>query len=301
MHRHKTSDQRLFSLLSALLYPLWSNKSAQRIVFLHAIMFALLKASVATASVVGIWTFEHGVANSVASGAGSILDYSGNGNHGTPFGSPVYSNSTSGVGSVAMGFSSAAHQKVFFADSAPFRITKSITIETVFRFDNSSPGNSYGHNMILFRGDDRGGLDPYYLSVDGGKLTFSINNTNPIISDSLTIGRWYRAAAVLDDTTGRQSLWLDGVEVAYQFTNQRPIEFLDTNFSPGIAIGGAQSNNFQFGFGGLIDEVRLYNSAVNYSAAVPEPISLLVWSLGGVATIVARRKGRTSRRLSANR
>lgn len=222
MHRFNTSCQNLSSLLSDFPCLVWSSKSIQRIVFLHAIIFASLNVYVAPASVIGIWTFEHGVSSSVASGAGSILDYSGNGNHGTPFGSPTYLNSNSGVGSIAMGFSSAAQQKVFFADSAPFRITKSITIEAVFRFDNSSPGNSFGHNMILLRGDDRGGLDPYYLSVDGGKLAFSINNTSTVISDSLTIGRWYQVTAVLDDTTGRQSLWLDGVEVAHRFTNQRP-------------------------------------------------------------------------------
>lgn len=248
------------------------------------------------AAVVGIWTFEHGIANTVAAGTSSVLDYSGNGNHGTPLGSPTYVNSGSGLGSIAMGFSTAPNQKIFFEDSAPFRISKSITIEAVFRFDGSSPGNSFGHNMILFRGDDRGGLDPYSLNINSNTLYFVVNQDNidySVVSAPIVVGKWYRVAGVLDDATGRHSLYVDGIEVDVRFTTARPLEFLDPTRSPGIAIGGAQSSNFQFGFGGLIDEVRLYNSAVDYGSPVPEPISLLVWGMGGCATLAARRKQRS--------
>jgi hypothetical protein len=39
---------------------------------------------------IGLWRFEEGVANTVATGTGSILDSSGSGDNGTPSGGPIY-------------------------------------------------------------------------------------------------------------------------------------------------------------------------------------------------------------------
>lgn len=267
-----------------------ANASVQLLI--KVCLFVLMAESSSFAAVVGIWTFEHGVDNTSASGIGSVLDYSGNGNNGTPLGSPYYHRTSLGNGTIAMGFASAPHQKVFFADSAAFQITQSITIEAVIRFDGTAAGNSFGHNMILLRGDDRGGLDPYFMSVNSGRIMFGINNTAVLYSAPLIIGQWYRVAGVLDDATGRQSLFVDNIEVAHAYTSQRPTQFLDPSFYPGVAIGGAQSNNFQFGFGGLIDEVRLYDSAVNYNSTVPEPMSMLVWTLGGLLGMLSRMRSK---------
>ena len=250
-------------------------------VFCFALTLVLNCASSGVAGTVGFWTFEHGSGGTTASGVGSIHDYSGNGNHGTPQMSPTYESVQSGFGSIAMGFYSGVNQKVLFDDSLPFRITGSLTIEAVIRYDGSLPGNSYGHNMILFRGDDRGGLDPYYLSVTNDRLSFvvsgeSINSNSTVWSDPLVHGQWYHVAAVLNGVTGRQSIFIDQTETAYTYTAVRPFATLDALANPGVAIGGAQSGNFQFGFGGVIDQVRLSNTATSFGAQVPEPATATI-------------------------
>ena len=47
---------------------------------------------VANADTVGYWSFEEGIADANATGAGTILDGSGNGLNLTPINSPVYSS-----------------------------------------------------------------------------------------------------------------------------------------------------------------------------------------------------------------
>ena len=58
----------------------------------------------------------------------------------------------------------------------PGAMTHSMTIEAWVRVDGFPTGKTpWGE--ILFRGDDRGGLDPYQLAVTpGGILSFQINS-----------------------------------------------------------------------------------------------------------------------------
>lgn len=262
------------------------NRLRMLVLFLVPVIQA--QALVACAGTIGYWSFENGVVNTNASGQGSVLDGSGNGRNGTPLSNPVYRQSIPGTNRVAMEFTS-GNQRVFFQDEAAFAITGSMTIEATIRFDGFPATNHWGLAQIFFRGDNRGGNDPYYFAVDSSRrLNFMIQGFpglhsavySVVKSDPLELGRWYRIAAMLDDSNGRQSVFIDGVEVAHTITNLRPMANLDPNSIPGVSIGNLQSTTWFQAFGGLIDEVRLKNIAeLTPAQPVPEPSSFCILSL----------------------
>jgi len=93
--------------------------------------------------------------------------------------------------------------------------------------------------LILFRGDDRPGLDPYFLGTAGPNLYLQISDVIDSY-DGLYIGmptnRWLHVAATLDDGTGLMRLYIDGAVVAEKTTAVRPLVDLDPLSNPGWAL-----------------------------------------------------------------
>jgi hypothetical protein len=126
------------------------------------------------------------------------------------------------------------------------------------------------------RGDDRTGLDPYALSLNGGglmglQITDAANNTK-FLSAPLPFNTWVQVTGTLDGATGDMRLYFNGVLVAQDFTTIRPLGAL-TGSNPGIGIGNVPGFN-NFPFAGAIDEVVLYNRALSPQevlSLVPEP------------------------------
>jgi hypothetical protein len=188
------------------------------------------------------------------------------GNHGTLVGGVTYTN---GLYGQAFRFDG-VDGRVNVADSDSLKITPSLTMEAwiniaAFPFH---PQNFFGAAMVVFRGDDRGGLDPYYLAIyETRKIAFVINaasNEGVIIEAPISGNRWVHVAGTLDDATGLMRLYVDGAVVAETNTNLRPLADLDPGANPGLGIGNSQPNSFfRFPFNGLIDNVRLYSRALS--------------------------------------
>lgn len=91
------------------------------------------------------------------------------------------------------------------------------------------------------------------IKADGISTTLHDNTT------ALTAGRWYHAAATYDEANATMRLYLDGVEIANR-THPRggPV---DTNAAVAAAIGS--NGTAERYFDGLIDDVRLYNYALD--------------------------------------
>jgi hypothetical protein len=121
---------------------------------------------------------------------------------------------------------------------------------------------------ILFRGDNRGGLDPYFLNVEEGQVRFGINNSanqETLVTAPLPgLNQWIHAAGVLDTAKGTMSLYINGELVKSISTSATPLVLLDPNEEPGIGIGGHPSSFFGdfMSFDGLIDEVKLSDTAL---------------------------------------
>jgi hypothetical protein len=151
------------------------------------------------------------------------------------------------------------------ADAPNLALTQSLTIEGWVRVDEFP---TQGHGFIIARGDDRGGLDPYVLSViPNDEIRFSISSltSSQSITGRMGSGQFVHIAATLDNATGLMRLYTDGVLIAESTTDVRPFAMLDPASNPGIGIGnhgGFPGTPHNFPFHGLIDELRIHSVAL---------------------------------------
>jgi hypothetical protein len=151
-------------------------------------------------------------------------------------------------------------------------LTNSLTIEGWLFFPRapSVPG------MVLFRGDTRSGLDPYYVSFEpragtSGLLNFVVcgeDNINAWVNAPMPIGAWIHVAATLAvdscaGGSGRMTLYTNAMVAAETNTTLRPLSALDSDYQPGIGIGNhsSQPGRSNYPLCGLIDELSVYNRA----------------------------------------
>ena len=183
------------------------------------------------------------------------------GNNGTVFGNVTYGPGRVGQAFVFDGVSS----RVAVPDADSLKITGSLTIDAWVNV-RSIPTALWG--LILFRGDNRPNLDPYFLGVGfDGNVHFEIGSADrqnaTHISAPIPIGRWVHVTATLADWNGQMRIYLDGSVVAEATTNARPFRDLDPNSLPGIAIGNTNDpSTFDFPFDGSIDELKVFNAVV---------------------------------------
>lgn len=156
-------------------------------------------------------------------------------------------------------------------DSESLRIDGSLSI-ACWVFIESFPTREQGAAMILFRGDDRNGNDPYRLLIDfRGRLGFAIESETggADLSAPIGAGRFVHVAATMDIETGRMRLYQNGEIVAETTTTHAPMPNLDPAANPSLGIGnhgGRPASPFSYPFHGVINELRLYRRAVS----VPE-------------------------------
>ncbi|MDA1163322.1 MAG: LamG domain-containing protein [Planctomycetota bacterium] len=154
------------------------------------------------------------------------------------------------------------------ADGPRFHLTKSFTIEAWISVEYYA-GSRQNHAFIVFRGDKREGFDPWYLCIEeSGQLKFMItdllNETSTVMSPApLPTRRFFHVAAVLDNETGKQSLFVDGKRVATTKTSVRAGGLLGGT-GAGVGIGGRQDTSHQ-GYRGSIAEVRITAEALTPS------------------------------------
>lgn len=152
-----------------------------------------------------------------------------------------------------------------FGDLRPLKISDSITVSLWINprsYVNDGPGA-----QILFRGDDRSGVDPYSLVIHGdGTINFSIQNEfqkGVHVSSELPLQRWSQVTANWDSETGFLKMWLNGELVAMTKTSIRPFSDLDRAFAPGVTVGNVQNDLGPHNqpFNGMLADLRLYRGA----------------------------------------
>ncbi|WP_165067747.1 Calx-beta domain-containing protein [Paludisphaera rhizosphaerae] len=176
----------------------------------------------------------------------------------------LISGATYAAGKVGKAFSlDGVNDRVQLADSDSLKLTGSMSIEGWIKVDTFPTS---GHGEIFFRGDDRGGLDPYSLSVEpDGTLCFLVTNASNAgvtLKSPIALGQFIHVAATLDDATGSMKLYMNGSLAAQMTTTIRPFRDLDPASNPSIGIGnhgGYPSTPHNFPFDGLIDELSVYN------------------------------------------
>ena len=217
------------------------------------------------------WRFEEGTTNSVATGSGTVID-SVHGFNGTPVGNPAYVAADiprcSTAPNLGMWFNGST-SRVFIPDDPAFELTNSLTLEAFIRYEGQPSGVYW--SQIIFRGDDRYGLDPYWLALDpNGVVVFEVDglalpNSRLTSQEPIPRNVFLHLAGILDGVTGQQRLFINGVEVASTNTTVRPFGPLDPTQLPGLGIGSVQSDNYTEYFAGTIDEVRISDTALQPS------------------------------------
>ena len=145
-------------------------------------------------------------------------------------------------------------------DSPAYVLTNSLTIEGWVR----PRGDGYN---IFWRGDNRPGMDPYFLGMWGNNnIKFQICNQDGdtiTVGTTLTYNQWTHVAATLDGSTGTMSIYTNGVLADQTVTTVRPFGDLIPGDSPGVGIGNVNDGQNNFPFIGDIDEISLYNRALS--------------------------------------
>jgi hypothetical protein len=175
-------------------------------------------------------------------------------------------NVTYATGEVGQAFSfNGSNSGAKVADSSSLAFASSFTIEGWIKVNAIPSSGSAGE--IMFRGDDRGGLDPYSLSVQAdGTLSFQVTpaaDNGCTLATPIATGQWTHVAATLDDATGLMSLYVNGALAAQTTTDVRPFATLDPTQNPAVGIGNSNDPaSYNASFNGLIDELSVYSRAL---------------------------------------
>ncbi|MCC2671884.1 MAG: Immunoglobulin I-set domain protein [Armatimonadetes bacterium] len=165
---------------------------------------------------------------------------------------------------------------VAIADVEALRLTRSVMISAWVAAEGY-PRADQDFGFVVFRGDDRPGLDPYYLGLRAdGKMVFGITGEDgtAVLKAPFPLNSFVRVTASLDHNTGLMRLMLNEKVAAETVTGVRPFHDLDSSAHPGVGIGNHASqpdSQFNMPFHGVLDEVVISS----HTTLAPTDIQLI--------------------------
>ncbi len=150
-------------------------------------------------------------------------------------------------------------------------LTRSMTVATWLYLRSYTP-NGF-QSQILFRGDDRSGLDPYHLSVESdGTVGFSIDSADggqASVKANIPLKTWIRVTGSYDEETNEMRLYIGTRLAATVETPKHPFAELEAKSIPGVSIGNVQNDKGPHNqpLDGIVVDLRLYDEALTPKAA----------------------------------
>ncbi len=210
---------------------------------------------------------------------GNANDESGNGNNGTVngatltqdrFGNPDSAYSFDGL-----------NDYIMISSSPSLDIRGNLTIAAwVYNIDTAGE--------IMWRGDNESGSDPYTLNLEAGKMNLWVfdgsgSTYSAAYSKEQVGAAWRFWVGIYDTDLDKISLYKDGGLENIEDIGPEITYETSTMWNVIGALGDIGGNPF----GGVIDEVRVYNRVLNETEItelyqIPEPITLLLLGLGAV-------------------
>jgi len=188
---------------------------------------------------------------------GNAQDSSGNGNNGTPNGSPTYVADRLGEPNCALDFAS-RWDNVLVQDSPSLKLGTHLTLAAwirpkslhIARIVNKWEGQPGGVGGAYNLGTDRGNEIWFELADGAGGHEAVIARVDP----SEFLNTWHHIAGVYDGS--RMRLFIDGVDVASKNYSATPNR-ADIPLYIGTGDGEAYT------FNGIIDDVRIYDRTLD--------------------------------------
>lgn len=192
----------------------------------------------------------------------SIIDSSGSSytaNFGTGTSSPSWSAGKFGIGTSFNG--STNYISIGSTDTLNF--TSSFTLSAWVKTSQTVSSGNYP--AIAGKGFLQSGTNGYGLFINGddsNKVTFQARNNNTIstaLGISISDNKWHHVVGVRNHETNTSYIYVDGQLINSNTTALSAGYSSSRNFGIGMRNG----SNWSFPFNGMIDEVRVYDRALN--------------------------------------
>jgi Ca2+-binding RTX toxin-like protein len=211
----------------------------------------------ASTSTAGYWRFEEGTPGADASGEDSIIDSSGSGDHGTPFGGPTYRadvpvdrvRASGAVNRRSLEFHG-PNDRVFFSSKFLFHKPVDATLEFWLKF---SP---LGHQSVFWTRHDNDDLNRFNIFVNGDS-TIGFDYQTPSGDLHRLVGECCTGVRVPPHAWSHIAITRAGDVYRLYVNGQLRATATDSNPDLPTAVGWTLSGRLAFPFHGLIDEVRL--------------------------------------------
>ena len=242
----------------------------------------------ASASLVGYWALD-----------GDATDSSGNGNDGAINGSVAPAADRFGNLSGAMSFAGGGGDNIDVGNPPEFNLTGAMTITAWVYLDSTSDNHGRRNARILGKMDGGGqrswstGIEKNVAGIDFPATIQVSSNGGDVIGlhePSLPLDQWVHFAGVYTPGTSLE-VYIDGDLAGIRTTDIPASQYSANGHS--VLIGHRPACG-DCGWYGALDEVRLYDEALTEAQieavmAIPEPATILMLGLGGLALIRRKR------------
>jgi hypothetical protein len=195
-----------------------------------------------SSNLVGWWKFNE---------AGGLVaqDSSGNGNTGTLINGPLWTD-------WALTFDG-TNDYVTCGNDQTLNFTGSLTISACIRPQSFGQG---GWGRIVDKGSNGSTGYSFYLDSPTSAIKYVTygGNTTSSSAGIIELDKWQHVAVVYDESSATVTFYLDGKEIGTTYYSTAPVD--SSNAPLAIGIRGYDLNR---AFDGLIDNVRLYNQALD--------------------------------------
>lgn len=255
---------------------------------LFVLVLVLGMAGNASADLKGYWALD-----------GDALDSSAYGNHGAINGSVAAAADRFGNPSGAMSFAGGSGDNINVGQPAALNLTGAMTITAWVYLDSSSPVHGARSSRILAKmGASRAWSTGIEKEPQAGVLypaTIQVSETGSTIvglhdDNQLPLDEWVHFAGVYTPGTSLE-VYLNGDLSAIRTTGIPASQF--SNNGRDVLIGNRPDSS-DCGWYGSLDEVRIYSDALSETEieavmAIPEPATMLMLGLGGLALMRRKR------------
>lgn len=243
----------------------------------------------ASAALVGYWPLD-----------GDATDLSDYGNHGTIVGNVTPTADRFGNLAGAMSFAGGGGDAIDVGDPAELQLSGAMTITAWVYLDSTSDVHGRRNARVISKMDG-GGRRSWSLNIEKetggvpfpGTLQVSSNGSDVISlndTETLPLDQWLHMAGVYKPGEAME-LYLNGVLQVTKTTDVPASQH--SNNSTSVLIGNRPACG-DCGWYGALDEVRIYNEVLTAAQvqavmAIPEPATVLMLGLGGLALIRRKR------------